>query len=111
MWVCAHPLAAAATDDDDSKCNSSPCDPHLPPKTKRKKKLRNPKAAGAGADGDSRAFTFDQAYGPDSTQREVFEVTARPIVDAVLEGYNGEQQRCWSVSMARARARAECGAL
>ena len=65
--------------------------------------LRNPKsgggasngagANGAGAngasDGDARVFSFDQAYGADSQQREVFDVTARPIVDAVMAGYNG----------------------
>lgn len=34
-------------------------------------------------------FTFDQVYGPDSKQVDVYNETARPIVDFVLEGYNG----------------------
>jgi hypothetical protein len=34
-------------------------------------------------------FTFDAVYGADSTQREIYDRTAAPIVDCVMEGYNG----------------------
>jgi hypothetical protein len=33
-----------------------------------------------------------QVYDSNCTQMEVFAVTARPIIDAVVDGYNGEQQ-------------------
>ena len=36
-----------------------------------------------------RLFTFDATYGPESLQEEVYTQTAYPIVDSVLEGYNG----------------------
>ncbi len=48
--------------------------------------VRNPK-------GDDReppkAYTFDQVYDHTSTQIEVFDITAKPIIDSVMEGYNG----------------------
>ncbi|XP_075888977.1 kinesin-like protein KIF3A isoform X1 [Nelusetta ayraudi] len=34
-------------------------------------------------------FTFDTVFGPDSKQLDVYNLTARPIIDSVLEGYNG----------------------
>lgn len=37
----------------------------------------------------TKTFTFDMVFGADTTQAEVYNETARPIVDAVLEGYNG----------------------
>ena len=37
----------------------------------------------------SRTFTFDYTYGADCTQQSIFEQTAQPIIDSVLEGYNG----------------------
>lgn len=33
-------------------------------------------------------FTFDQVFGPRASQREVYAATARPLVDAALQGYN-----------------------
>uniref|UniRef100_A0AAQ4RPQ7 Kinesin-like protein n=1 Tax=Gasterosteus aculeatus aculeatus TaxID=481459 RepID=A0AAQ4RPQ7_GASAC len=36
-----------------------------------------------------KSFTFDTVFGPDSKQLDVYNLTARPIVDSVLEGYNG----------------------
>ena len=33
-------------------------------------------------------FTFDQVYGPDGTQREVYEGTAQHVVASALLGYN-----------------------
>ena len=37
----------------------------------------------------SRTFKFDNTFGSDSKQIDLYNITARPIVDAVLEGYNG----------------------
>ena len=34
-------------------------------------------------------FTFDNVFGADSSQAELYNETARRIVDAVLQGYNG----------------------
>ena len=36
-----------------------------------------------------KTFTFDYVFGPDSTQPDVYNLAARPIIDNVLEGYNG----------------------
>ena len=36
-----------------------------------------------------RTFTFDSVFGFDSKQVDIYNETARPIVDSVLEGYNG----------------------
>ena len=36
-----------------------------------------------------KSFTFDAVYDEDSTQKEVFDETAFPLVENVLEGYNG----------------------
>ncbi|XP_075239878.1 uncharacterized protein LOC142335317 [Convolutriloba macropyga] len=36
-----------------------------------------------------RTFTFDDVYEPDSTQEDVYETAAKPIVKDVLDGYNG----------------------
>merc|ERR1719410_2110087 len=37
----------------------------------------------------SKSFRFDYVYGANSTQKEVYEDTAYPLVESVLEGYNG----------------------
>ncbi|CAL1294918.1 unnamed protein product [Larinioides sclopetarius] len=36
-----------------------------------------------------KTFTFDTVFGTDSTQLDVYNLAARPIIDNVLEGYNG----------------------
>jgi len=33
-------------------------------------------------------FTFDRAFDPNSTQSDIFEQTAKPLIDDVLKGYN-----------------------
>ena len=33
-------------------------------------------------------FTFDTVFGPESTQAQVYEQVGKPVVEAVLEGYN-----------------------
>jgi hypothetical protein len=37
----------------------------------------------------TKQFTFDRAYDDTSTQRAVFQETAKPIVDSVIQGFNG----------------------
>ena len=37
-----------------------------------------------------KTFTFDIVFDMDAAQTEVYNETARPIVESVLEGYNGE---------------------
>lgn len=39
--------------------------------------------------GTDKSFTFDSVYGPDSTQRQVYDETAFPLVESVIQGYNG----------------------
>ena len=39
--------------------------------------------------GELKTFTFDAVYGADSTQQQLYADTAKPIVDGVLEGFNG----------------------
>lgn len=41
----------------------------------------------------TKTFTYDSVFGTDTTQADVYNETARPIVDAVLEGYNGKRER------------------
>ncbi len=38
---------------------------------------------------DQKGFTFDASFGPETQQQPFFEQTARHIVDAVLDGFNG----------------------
>ncbi|KAJ3416519.1 Kinesin-like protein kif3b [Chytridiales sp. JEL 0842] len=42
-----------------------------------------------GGQEDTKQFTFDAAFGENSKQMEVYNATARSIVDAVLNGFNG----------------------
>lgn len=48
---------------------------------------------------EPKTFTFDQVYDWNSTQMEIFDVTARPIVDSCMEGYNGEQKIYLTVTL------------
>lgn len=36
-----------------------------------------------------RTFTFDKVFANESTQRAIYDVCAAPVVQSVLEGYNG----------------------
>lgn len=47
-------------------------------------KLKNPKN-----DQDTKTFTFDAVFHETCTQQGVYNTTARPIVDAALNGFNG----------------------
>ena len=38
---------------------------------------------------DVRQFTYDSVYGIDSTQKAIYDETAFPLVESVLNGYNG----------------------
>jgi kinesin family protein 3/17 len=48
--------------------------------------LRNPQGDSSEA---PKTFTFDALFDWESTQKEVYDSTARSIVNSVLEGYNG----------------------
>ena len=44
----------------------------------------------ASARGDPpKTFTFDAVYGPDTVQANLYQATVNPVVESVLEGYNG----------------------
>ncbi|KAG2487699.1 hypothetical protein HYH03_013698 [Edaphochlamys debaryana] len=49
-------------------------------------KVRNPKAD---ASEPPKSFTFDQVYDWNCLQRDVFDITCRPLIDSCIEGYNG----------------------
>jgi kinesin family protein 3/17 len=49
-------------------------------------RVSNPKA---GPGEPPKSFTFDQVYDWNSRQQDLYRKTAAPIVDSVLEGYNG----------------------
>lgn len=38
---------------------------------------------------DNHAFTFNHIFSPDSSQNDIFEGVARPVIDNCLDGYNG----------------------
>ena len=42
--------------------------------------LQDPRSAG---------FKFSRVFNMDSSQSEVYDIAARPIIDAVVEGFNG----------------------
>ena len=48
--------------------------------------MRNPNGS---SDEPPKVFSFDHVFAPDSKQLDIYNLIARPIVDAVLEGYNG----------------------
>lgn len=39
--------------------------------------------------GSSKLFTFDAVFSDQSTQRKIYDSCAAPVVQSVLEGYNG----------------------
>ena len=36
-----------------------------------------------------KAFAFDAVFGPETSQRQVYDACAAPVVESVLAGYNG----------------------
>ena len=54
--------------------------------TRREIIVKNPKAD---SNESHKTFTFDQVYGIDSTQEQIYQDSAYSIVESVLEGYNG----------------------
>ncbi len=38
---------------------------------------------------ETKSFTFDHTYDWNATQEQIFNQTARPILESVMEGYNG----------------------
>ncbi|CAF0926166.1 unnamed protein product [Adineta ricciae] len=47
------------------------------------------RAPNSTTDDTTKTYTFDHVFGQNSKQVDVYNLVARPIVDAVLEGYNG----------------------
>lgn len=41
------------------------------------------------AGGATQKFTFDRVFDQGSSQREVYELAAKPIIESVLDGFNG----------------------
>ncbi len=50
--------------------------------------VRNP-AAPAGE--PPKTFSFDHVFGDDTKQTDIYNLIARPICDAAIEGYNGNR--------------------
>ena len=48
--------------------------------------IRNPASSSSDP---PKIFTFDSVFGPSSSQKQIYDVCASPIVQSVLEGYNG----------------------
>ncbi|XP_065886082.1 kinesin-II 85 kDa subunit-like [Dysidea avara] len=51
--------------------------------------IGHPRNKGNSSNPVDKTFTFDLVFDMDAAQTEVYNETARPIVDSVLEGYNG----------------------
>lgn len=47
-----------------------------------------PRKGASSAANPKKTYTYDQVFGPDATQAEVYEGIVEPIVDEVLQGYN-----------------------
>ena len=52
------------------------------------------KPTGDASEYEPKRFTFDGVYDDDSTQKEVYEDTAFPLLQSVFEGYNGTIFAC-----------------
>lgn len=50
--------------------------------------VRNPNGS---PDEPPKTYTFDHVFGDDAKQLDIYNLISRPIVDAVLEGYNGNR--------------------
>ncbi len=57
--------------------------------------LNNPQISNPKSDAKEppKSFTFDQVYDWNSTQQEIFDITAKQIIDSAMEGYNGAYGR------------------
>lgn len=42
---------------------------------------------------DGESYQFDQAYPPHTSQKRIYELVAAPVVESVLNGYNGGGKR------------------
>ena len=58
--------------------------------------------------GRVRNFKFDYVFGSDSQQSQIFEVAALPIIDKVIEGYNGTIFAYVSICITSSRMVASC---
>ncbi|KAL0376181.1 UNVERIFIED_CONTAM: Kinesin-like protein KIN-7D, mitochondrial [Sesamum calycinum] len=46
------------------------------------------------------AYAFDRVFGPNTSTQEVYEVAARPVVKAAMEGVNGRSKFSWDHTLA-----------
>ena len=53
-----------------------------------------PGSHGLSIPGDSHRFDFDRIFDPTASQATIFEHVGQPLVEAVLEGYNGTIFAC-----------------
>jgi Tfp pilus assembly pilus retraction ATPase PilT len=49
----------------------------------------NIKSGGAEADSTGKKFNFDRIFDMKTEQKEIYDMAAKPIIDSVLEGFNG----------------------
>ena len=49
----------------------------------------NLKSGGAEADSTGKKFNFDRIFDMKTEQKEIYDMAAKPIIDSVLEGFNG----------------------
>jgi len=66
--------------------------------------IAHPKNKGNTTNLVDKTFTFDLVFDKDAAQTEVYNETARPIVDSVLEGYNGN----WKLDCKHTISRIRC---
>lgn len=61
-------------------------------KDENKCEFKIPKDATAGYVNNTlerHAFEFNEVFGSETTQQEIFDKIAKPVVDSAIEGYNG----------------------
>ncbi len=69
--------------------------------------VKNTKGGGGGGGGGGgrgdkeKVFTFDTVFDTDTKQVDIYNETARPIAEFVLEGYNGNYIAPWVWEKAR----------
>lgn len=88
--VRCRPLSEKEAQTADPRRGAVTCDPASVTVTVTPASPSSPtRVSASGAVEQPKVFTFDSVFGPATTQAELYNATARTIVDGVLEGYNG----------------------
>lgn len=87
--VRCRPLSSKEAESADPRRGHILCDPGNANVTVVQAESSPNRASASGALEQPKQFTFDAVFGPQTTQEQLYNATARPIVDGVLEGYNG----------------------